>query len=140
MKIQLTSLILIFTACICEASPRVEFFEKENGALQILYYNDTGSPLRMLVIPEGLKKSSEKNITESSRWSVERGKTLSDGYFSGGDEGRTEPVGSNGISNLSEIMNGDYDRRRIAVVLEWNDGPIKDWTQTKASVTYYEVK
>jgi len=140
MKIQFTSLILFLAACICGASPRVEFVEKENGALQIVYYNDTGSPLRMLVIPEGLKKSSEKNISESSRWSVERGKPLSDGYVSAGNEGRTEPVGSNSISDLSEIMNRDYDRRRLAVILEWSDGPIKDWRQTKASVTYYEIK
>jgi len=140
MKIKITALILLIGTCICGAAPRVEFVEKEKGALEIVYFNDTGSPLRMLVIPEGLKKSHEKNISERSRWSVERGKTLSDGYFASGKEGRIEPVGSNRISDLSEIMEGDYDRKRIAVILEWANGPINDWTKTKASVTYFEIK
>jgi hypothetical protein len=139
MKLHYLLLSLLITT-FCNAVPRVEFIEEENDTLKIVYFNDTGEALRYLVIPEGLKKSNETNITESSRWAIERKDPMSDGYSSAGAKGRTEEIATHTIPNISQVIPQSYDRKRIAVILEWNEGGFESWQNSKATVTYYEIK
>src|SRR5690606_19757176 len=96
--------------------------------------------LRTLIIPEGLKYSNNPNIPDESRWSAERLKKISDGYSKAPALGRKESIGSLTFPEVSGLVPARYDRKRIAVILEWNDGSLSEWGKSRALVYYYEIK
>lgn len=119
---------------LTHAEPRAEF-KKEGDSLKILFFNDTGKGLRFYIAGEGLREIKDPN----SEWKINRLITMAHGRFSAAKIGRKESIGSHTLPGISEMIPDHFDRKRIRVTLEWSDGEFHEWTQSKATVTYYEI-
>ena len=110
------------------------------GQLSIDFFNDSGQPLRFIILAEGWIQDAAEGGNVSPRWSYETSSLLSNGYFSATREGRNEKVGSTTVSDVRRTLpNRTYQKIKLRVVLEWDEGDPNIWISPQSRVFHFDV-
>ena len=133
--------LVLLLACIPtgHAKPHVDVTERDDGYIQIDFFNDTIEALRYLIVPEALTKREDPNLNDEDKWMIERKEPIS-GYFSASDKNRKDSLGSITLPKTFASVFGDCDSKRLAIILEWSDRNIEDWQQPEVKSTYHSIK